>query len=143
MAPQLLQVFDSWAGELTPRDFAQFSLPYLSQIAKSVKASLGDAAVPMTVFAKGANHALPALASSGYDVVGLDWTVSPSVARELTQGKVALQGNADPSILYAEPEAIKREVQAMFEGKDGFGVEGGHIANLGHGTFGWVQRMAC
>jgi uroporphyrinogen decarboxylase len=88
----------------------------------------------MTVFAKGANHALAALSESGYDVVGLDWTVSPALAREQTGGKVALQGNADPSLLYAEPEAIRKEVQDMFEAEDGFGTTGGHIANLGHGA---------
>ena len=138
MLQQLVQVFDSWAGELTPRDFRLFALPYLQQIASSVRKSLDEQQipqVPMTVFAKSANHAIDLLADSGYDVVGLDWTISGAEARKTLAGKkVALQGNLDPSLLYADDETIKREVAIMFSDKEGFGRTGSHIANLGHGA---------
>ena len=126
---QLLQVFDSWAGELTPTDFAAFSLPYLRLIAERVRAQLGaDERVPMTVFAKGANHAIGELGRSGYDTVGLDWTVEAAEARRQA-GDVALQGNLDPSLLYASAPSIDREVTRMAKS---FGTRG-WIANLGHG----------
>lgn len=89
----------------------------------------------MILFAKGANHALGTLASvSGYDVLGLDWVIEPAEAKKLVVGKVALQGNIDPNILYAGKEAIDREVKLLAEGfKGGNGKPKGWIANLGHG----------
>jgi uroporphyrinogen decarboxylase len=95
----------------------------------------------MTVFSKGTNHPsqLAALSSCGYSSVGLDWGVSPREARISTGGRVALQGNLDPSILHSGREAIKREVREMIWGKDGYltiareGLKGGWIVNLAHG----------
>ncbi|TRM68474.1 hypothetical protein BD626DRAFT_116691 [Schizophyllum amplum] len=88
-------------------------------------------APPMTLFAKGANYALGSLAeSAGYDVLGLDWAIEPSEARKLVGGKVALQGNMDPSLLYGGRDAIEAAVKRMCES---FGTGGGWIANLGHG----------
>lgn len=156
---QLLQVFDSWAGELSPSHFRTFSLPYLRYIAAAVKERLAcssTACVPMICFAKGAlGHSLPEVAKAGYDVVALDWTVEPGVARRVvdmaTPGRsqpvkgagaganeashrIALQGNMDPSVLYASKEAIAAEVEKMLRAKKGgFGGEGAYIANLGHG----------
>jgi uroporphyrinogen decarboxylase len=129
---QILQVFDSWAGELSPEDFNQFSLPYLRQIAKRVRSALGDRAVPMVVFAKGAHYALNELARSNYDVVSLDWTITPQEARRAMQGapRVTLQGNLDPSVLYAPEHIIRARTTQMIQA---FGTGGGHIANLGHG----------
>ncbi len=129
---QILQVFDSWAGELSPHHFREFSLPYLKQIATRVKATLkerGHDDVPMVVFAKGAHEALADLADAGYDVVSLDWTIDPVLARERTSNKVVLQGNADPGILYGTPELIDREVGDMIERFK----RHRWIANLGHG----------
>ncbi|KAG8687404.1 Uroporphyrinogen decarboxylase in heme biosynthesis [Ceratobasidium sp. 394] len=141
---QLLQVFDSNAGDLSPHDFATFSLPYLKEIASSVRTQLSSHSPPipippMTLFAKGANHALPELVDAGYDTLGLDWVISPQAAIAATGGpstKVALQGNIDPSILYGGRDAIEREVKRMCEGFKSGGSEGrckGWIANLGHG----------
>ncbi|KAG8961768.1 Uroporphyrinogen decarboxylase in heme biosynthesis [Tulasnella sp. 419] len=138
---QLLQVFDSWAGELAPHDFAEFSAPYLKGIASSVRAKLDAESipqVPMTLFAKGANHALSLLAAeSGYDTLGLDWVIDPVEAIKVTGGpkrRVALQGNIDPNILYGGRDAIEREVKRMAEGfKNGGRRPRGWIANLGHG----------
>lgn len=131
---QLLQVFDSWAGELSPHDFALFSQPTLTQISTGVRQKLAAAQIPappMTLFAKGANYALGSLAeSAGYDVLGLDWAIEPSEARKLVGGKVALQGNMDPSLLYGGRDAIEAAVKRMCES---FGTGGGWIANLGHG----------
>lgn len=124
---QLLQVFDSWAGLLAPDAFATFSLPYLRQVARRVRDARPE--VPLVVFARGATHALEALVETDYDVIGLDWTVDPSEACRLVDGRAALQGNLDPAVLYARPEIIRREVDRMLRG---FGSHP-HIANLGHG----------
>ncbi|CAE6396587.1 unnamed protein product [Rhizoctonia solani] len=141
---QLLQVFDSNAGDLSPHDFATFSLPYLKVIAESVRRDLAAhnppiPIPPMTLFAKGAGHALPDLTKAGYNVLGLDWVTSPESAITATGGPsrtVGLQGNIDPAILYGGREAIEREVKRMCEAFKLGGVDGkckGWIANLGHG----------
>ncbi len=124
---QAVQVFDSWAGFLSPATFEAFALPYLRQIAARVGEVCPD--VPRIVFAKGAHYALPALVEAGFDVVGLDWTIDPGAARTMVNGGAALQGNMDPSVLYAKPDVIRAETRSMLEG---FGPHA-HIANLGHG----------
>lgn len=124
---QAVQVFDSWAGLLGPVTFDTFALPYLRQIAEKVQRAHPE--VPRIVFAKGAHYALPALVDSSYDVISLDWSMSPRAAVRATSGKKALQGNLDPCALYAPPDAIRREVRRMLTA---FGPRG-HIANLGHG----------
>ena len=140
---QMLQVFDSWAGELSPHDFAAFSFPYLAAISWGVRTKLetsGHEVVPMTLFAKGANYALATLANeAGYDVLGIDWVIDPRDAVIAVGGekqKVALQGNLDPNVLYGGREAIEREVKRMAEGfKSQRKVPSpkSWIANLGHG----------
>ncbi len=130
----MIQVFDSWAGELSPASFEVFSLPYLRYIAEKLPtrlAELGESRVPMTVFAKGAWYALDVVCESGYDVVGLDWLHDPSEAVKIARGRVVLQGNADPGVLYGGREAIVSVVQQMVEGFGG--GKQGWIANLGHG----------
>ncbi|PPQ65593.1 hypothetical protein CVT26_000542 [Gymnopilus dilepis] len=132
---QLLQIFDSWAGELSPYDFEQFSFPTLRHISTNVKRRLAEDGVPdvpMTLFAKGANYALRFLAqNAGYDVLGLDWQIDPVEARHLVGDKVALQGNLDPNVLYGGRDAIEAYVKRMCEGfRAG---KRGWIANLGHG----------
>jgi uroporphyrinogen decarboxylase len=116
----MIQVFDSWAGELSPSSFKTFSLPYLNYIADNLPArikSKGLEPVPMTVFAKGAWYALP------------DLCEAYKIAR--AKGKV-LQGNADPGVLYGSRESITKVVEEMVAG---FGQgKQGWIANLGHGT---------
>eukprot|EP01102_Stenamoeba_stenopodia_P001808 TRINITY_DN11641_c0_g1_i2.p1 TRINITY_DN11641_c0_g1~~TRINITY_DN11641_c0_g1_i2.p1 ORF type:complete len:353 (-),score=88.44 TRINITY_DN11641_c0_g1_i2:3-1061(-) len=145
---QLLQVFDSWAGELSPDMFRTFSLPYLLRIASEVKRKLresGSAEVPMIVFPKGGHFALEMLSGSEsqYDALSLDWTIEPAEARrrvalaaekEVNQVKrerpITLQGNLDPCTLYGSPEVIRSEVKKML---DSFDSMQGLIANLGHG----------
>lgn len=126
---QLLQIFDSWANEIGPDLFGIFSKPYLVQIAKVVKAKHPE--IPLIVFAKGANYAIEELArDSAYDVVGLDWTIAPSEARQLAGDRVALQGNLDPCALYSSKKIVREEVRKMLKG---FGSTQGLIGNLGHG----------
>ncbi|XP_040264130.1 uroporphyrinogen decarboxylase [Bufo bufo] len=131
---QALQVFESHAGCLGPRQFADFSLPYLREISRRVKQKLkaeGLEQVPMIVFAKDAHYALEDLSQSGYEVVGLDWTIRPQEAREKMGKRVTLQGNLDPCALYASKENIEEMVKNMLEA---FGCRG-YIANLGHGLY--------
>ncbi|KAJ5893337.1 hypothetical protein N7495_005028 [Penicillium taxi] len=137
---QMVQVFDSWAGELSPTSFASHSLPYLRHISTNLPKQLkemGLEPVPMTVFAKGAWYALDDLCESGYNVVGLDWTHDSAEAMRIANGRVVLQGNADPGMLYGGPEAITATVEPMVEGfKKG---KQGWICNLGHGVTPFVK----
>ncbi len=120
----VLQVFDSWSGCLSPADFKRFAQPYLIQIADALK----DFA-PVILFPKGSWYALEELSESNASGLGLDWCISPEVARKLTGNKITLQGNFDPAKLLLTPAEIKKEVKKMI---DAFGVQG-YIANLGHG----------
>ncbi|BFZ53413.1 Uroporphyrinogen decarboxylase in heme biosynthesis [Savitreella phatthalungensis] len=133
---ELLQVFDSWAGELAPADFDEFALPYLRQIAEGVDRALdglGIERVPKTVFAKGAWFALDKLCDIGYQVVGLDWTHDPAEAVRIAAGRVTLQGNMNPCWLIAGKDVIDQQVKRMVQGFGG--GKKGYIANLGHGIF--------
>ena len=123
---QAVQIFDTLGGILSPDHYRKFSLDWLHAIVSS----LDRRDAPVIVFSKGANHALKELAEIGADVVGLDWTVDLAEVRKTMGDRVALQGNLDPSVLYASPEAIQGEVRAIL-GK--FGSGPGHVFNLGHG----------
>lgn len=120
----VVQVFDSWAGSLSPADFRIYALPYLNRIAAELK----DHA-PVILFPKGSWYALPELVSSGASALGLDWCTEPKTARELTNNDIVLQGNFDPAKLLAPIPEIRKAVKEMI---DGFGKEK-YIANLGHG----------
>ncbi len=121
-----VQLFDSWAGSLSKSDFMDFSLPFLTEVVERVR----PAGVPVIVFAKGAHASLDELSHIGADVLGVDWTTPLDVAGRQTGGRVALQGNLDPSVLFSSPERIEREVQRVLsEAKD----LPGHVFNLGHG----------
>ncbi|KAK9474277.1 Uroporphyrinogen decarboxylase [Dipodascopsis tothii] len=147
---QMLQVFESWAGELGPAEFDEFSLPYLKQISSRLRARLAELGVtehvPLTVFCRGAMWALDRVADAGYDVVSLDWTIDPAEAVRIARGRVVLQGNMDPGAIYGTDEAITRKVEAMVAGFGG--GKQGYIVNLGHGTqpffdpakLGWFMR---
>ena len=119
-----VQVFDSWAGSLSPSDFKIYAQPYLLQIADALK---DDA--PVILFPKGTWYALKDLSESSASGIGIDWCVSPQTARELTGNKITLQGNFDPSMLLAPISEIKKAVKIMI---DAFGTQN-YIANLGHG----------
>ena len=133
---QIVQVFDSWAAELSPSSFNQLSLPYLKYISAYLPQRLRELdldIVPMVVFAKGAWYALDDLCNSGYQVVGLDWLQDPAEAVKIARGRVVLQGNADPGVLYGGKEAITAVVEEMVGGFGG--GKQGWIANLGHGEY--------
>jgi uroporphyrinogen decarboxylase len=119
-----VQVFDSWAGSLSPADFKTYAQPYLLQIADALKDD-----VPVILFPKGSWYALKDLSESSAAGLGIDWCVSPQMARELTGNKITLQGNFDPSMLLAPVADIKKAVTEMI---DAFGTQR-YIANLGHG----------
>lgn len=127
---QALMVFDTWGGMLAPAAFVEFSQRYLVRIAQLLKADAATRDVPLILFSKGANGHLEGLADSGCDALGLDWTITLEEARRRVGGRVALQGNLDPSTLHANPEAIRTEVKATL---DSYGKGPGHIFNLGHG----------
>lgn len=119
-----VQVFDSWAGALSPEDFKTYAQPYLLQIADAVK----DTA-PVILFPKGSWYALSDLSKSSASGIGIDWSITAQLARELTGNNITLQGNFDPARLLAPIPQIKKWVKEMI---DGFGMQC-YIANLGHG----------
>jgi len=127
---QALMVFDTWGGLLAPAMFREFSLRYLAQIAQTLKNDAVAKNLPLILFSKGANGHLEALADTGCDALGLDWTIGLDEARMRVGARVALQGNLDPAVLHASPEAIRAEVgRALAD----FGTHPGHVFNLGHG----------
>jgi uroporphyrinogen decarboxylase len=120
----VVQVFDSWAGSLSPEDFKRFAQPYLIQIADALR---DDA--PVILFPKGSWYALKYLSETSASGLGIDWCISPKMAREMTQNKITLQGNFDPAKLLLPVVEIKKEVKKMIAE---FGVQK-YIVNLGHG----------
>jgi uroporphyrinogen decarboxylase len=120
----VVQVFDSWSGMLSPTDFKKFSEPYLLKIADALHTH-----APVILFPKGSWYALKDLANSKASGLGLDWCVAPKLARELTSNKITLQGNFDPCKLLQPISQIKADVKTMI---DEFGAQR-YIANLGHG----------
>ncbi len=127
---QAVMVFDTWGGVLTPRDYKEFSLRYMQQIVDGVTRSNDGRTVPIVLFSKGAGGWLEVMAETGCDALGVDWTLDLADARARVGDKVALQGNMDPSILYAKPERIEQEVKIVLES---YGKGNGHVFNLGHG----------
>lgn len=126
---EILQVFESHAGVLSPADFLLFSLPYLARIATSLQTAFPD--VPLVVFARGANESLEALMKTDFNVIGLDWKADISQARELaTRYGKTLQGNLNPKTLHLTAAEIREETRAMMEQFAGVP----YIANLGHGV---------
>jgi uroporphyrinogen decarboxylase len=134
---QAVMVFDSWGGVLADGAFQSFSLDYTRRVVAALQREKDGERVPCIVFTKGGGLWLEEIAASGADVVGLDWTVHLGRARQRVADQVALQGNLDPNVLFAPPEAVAREAIAVL---DSFGPPqrpdggwGGHVFNLGHG----------
>ncbi|MEG8947733.1 uroporphyrinogen decarboxylase [Rosettibacter firmus] len=120
-----VQIFDTWGGLLSEKDYEEFSLQYISKVIGEIKRDNQ----PVIVFAKGV-HCLDKLANCGADVLGLDWTINLGKAKNEIGKKVALQGNLDPAILYASKEKIREEALMIL---NSFGNGSGHVFNLGHG----------
>ncbi len=127
---QAVQIFDTWGGVLTPRDYNEFSLRYMHKIVDGLIRDYDGRKVPVILFTKGGGQWLEAMADTGADALGLDWTTNIDEARARVGDRVALQGNMDPCILYASPERIRQEVATILEQ---YGHGTGHIFNLGHG----------
>ena len=134
---QAVMLFDSWGGVLADGAFQAFSLAYTRQVVQGLQRDKDGERIPVIVFTKGGGPWLQDIANCGADVVGLDWTVNLADARRRLGAQVALQGNLDPNVLFAPPEAVAREAVAVL---DSFGrpqrADGGwdgHIFNLGHG----------
>jgi uroporphyrinogen decarboxylase len=137
---QALQVFDTWGGVLSPAMYREFSLPYLTRIARELPRTDGSAGeaetrTPLILFGKGNAAHLEALAATGAEGVGVDWLIELGDAARRTGGKVALQGNLDPATLYGSPDAIRIEARRVLDSyRDGNGgSRDGHVFNLGHG----------
>ena len=122
-----VQVFDSWAGALSPSQYERFVLP----ASRKVFDAVADLGVPRIHFGVNTGELLPLLRDAGADVVGVDWRTPLSVARERVGGGVALQGNLDPAILFAPWEVVAAEVRAVLADNDGHPA---HVFNLGHGV---------
>jgi uroporphyrinogen decarboxylase len=127
---QAVQIFDTWGGVLSTPAYQQFSLAYMKKVVQSLTRVSEGRQVPVILFTKNGGLWLEDIAGSGCDCVGLDWTIDIGRARARIGSKVSLQGNMDPSILYATPQSIRAEVERILQD---FGPGNGHVFNLGHG----------
>lgn len=126
----VVMLFDTWGGLLTPEYYCSFSLSTMQKIIAALKADPSTAHTPIILFSKGAAVNLEAMADSGADALGIDWMTSLSAARQRVGHKVCLQGNLDPALLFSTPEKIRAAVKALL---NDFGSHPGLIVNLGHG----------
>ena len=127
---QAVQIFDTWGGILTTTNYLDYSLAYMKKIVSNLINENEGRPVPKILFTKNGGLWLESIADSGANAVGLDWTIEIGKARERIGERCALQGNMDPSILYASPQAIQAEVGNILAS---FGNGNGHVFNLGHG----------
>jgi len=127
---QAVQIFDTWGGALAHAAYQEFSLNYMQKIISGLIREHEGRQVPAILFTKGGGQWLEAMAATGATALGLDWTTDITAARARVGDKVALQGNMDPTILYASPERIRTEVGNILSA---YGKGSGHVFNLGHG----------
>ena len=125
---QVVQMFDSWAGQLSPQDFETFALPYQQRVVQQVKATHPD--TPMILYINGSAGILELMAKTGVDIVSVDWTVDMAVARQRLGANIGVQGNLDPCVLFGSKDFIRDRIFDTVR-KAG---KGGHILNLGHGV---------
>ena len=127
---QVVQIFDTWGGALSHAAYLEFSLAYMQKIVSGLIKHAEGRDVPVILFTKGGGHWLEAMAETGCDALGLDWTVDIGAARARVGNQVALQGNMAPAVLRSDPARIEAEVATILQS---FGTGSGHIFNLGHG----------
>jgi uroporphyrinogen decarboxylase len=127
---QAVQIFDTWGGNLSSDAYQKFSLAYMRKIVSGLIREHQGRRVPVILFTKNGGLWLESIADAGADALGLDWTMDMGVARSRVGSKVALQGNMDPTVLYAKPAAIREEVARILKS---YGKGNGHVFNLGHG----------
>ncbi|KAA0876279.1 uroporphyrinogen decarboxylase [Nitrincola tapanii] len=133
---QAVQIFDTWGGVLNPQMYQEFSLAYMRKIVSGLIREHEGRAVPVIMFTKNGGQWLEVMAEAGADALGLDWTTNIDEARRRVGDRVALQGNMDPSVLYAPPARIRAEVADILQR---FGTGPGHVFNLGHGIHQFVK----
>ncbi len=126
----VVMLFDTWGGLLPPKAYQSFSLHYLTEIAQKIHRERNGVKIPVILFTKGGGQYLEAIADSGCDAVGLDWTIDIGSARARIGDRVALQGNLDPAVLLSNPDAVRSAVHEILLA---YGGGSGHVFNLGHG----------
>jgi uroporphyrinogen decarboxylase len=136
---QVVQLFDTWAGELSAADYEEFALPYERKIFERIRRDPegprhSGSTVPAILYVNGCSHILEKMAESGADVLSIDWRIDLAEARRRVGDQVALQGNLDPCELLGTPETIAKSVKEIL--KKGGGL--GHVMNLGHGILPMV-----
>nr|MBD0117679.1 uroporphyrinogen decarboxylase [Acinetobacter baumannii] len=136
---QAIQIFDSWGGALAHREYVEFSLNYMKKIIAGLQREKDGRRIPVIVFTKGGGQWLEPMITTGADALGLDWTTSLNTARTTVAGRVALQGNLDPAVLYGSVASIEKAVKAMLDDAYANGEKTGYVANLGHGITQWVD----
>jgi uroporphyrinogen decarboxylase len=127
---QAVMIFDTWGGVLTPSTYREFSLEYMNRIVEGLAREHDGRRVPVILFTKGGGAWLEDMVASGCDALGVDWTTDLSDARRVCGDRVALQGNLDPAVLYAQPTQIRDRVAQVLAS---YGAGHGHVFNLGHG----------
>jgi uroporphyrinogen decarboxylase len=127
---QALMMFDTWGGVLTPAQYREFSLQYMSRIVDGLTREREGRRVPIILFTKGGGAWLAEMARTNCDALGIDWTTDLAHARRAIGDSKALQGNLDPACLYASPARIREEVARVLAS---YGHGHGHVFNLGHG----------
>ena len=125
---QVVQMFDSWAGELSPQDYETFALPYQQQVVRQVKQTHPD--TPLILYISGSAGVLERMGKSGVDIISVDWTVDMAEARQRLGKEMKVQGNVDPGVLFGSQEFIRDRILDTIR-KAG---DRGHILNLGHGV---------
>jgi uroporphyrinogen decarboxylase len=128
---QVVMVFDTWGGTLSAAEYLEFSLAYMRRLVEGVTRERSGERVPCILFTKGGGAWLEAMAETGCDAIGVDWTVELGEARRRVGARVALQGNLDPQVLLGSPRAVRDGVAAALAS---FGSGSGHVFNLGHGV---------
>ncbi len=134
---QAIMIFDTWGGTLSTTNYLEFSLRHMQQILDGLTRKSEGRTVPVTFFTKGGGQWLEAMADTGVDALGLDWTTDIAHARTRVGDNVALQGNMDPCVLYASPDRIEAEIAQILD-RFGHGPSG-HVFNLGHGIHPTIE----
>lgn len=133
---QAVQIFDTWGGNLSDVAYREFSLAYMQRIVDGLIREYDGQKIPVILFTKGGGQWLESMAATGADALGLDWCTDIGNARQRVGHQVALQGNMDPSVLYASPDKIRAEVARILAS---YGHGPGHVFNLGHGIHQFVD----
>ncbi len=130
---QAVMLFDTWGGALSARAYEEFSLAYATRVMAGVKREHEGRIVPRVFFTKNGGLWLERIAGCGADALGIDWTIDIAEAKRRVGGRVALQGNLDPAVLFADPAIIESEAQRILDAFAYDGSRAGHVFNLGHG----------